>query len=322
MKRFPVVVGLSLLPLLAAGAGLPLSAQEPRPDGLWEGAIIFQPAQVELDLTVEIGGDPLVGTIDLPALALKFHPLRHVEAVHGKIAFDFDSAPEKPGAPENRYHFTGELTPDGKRITGEFTGRYHEMDLRLPFQLDRKGNAGDKRADEVRAPLTELADTGDGLRAAFNRDHDKVRLILFLSPTCPSCLGVARVVEKYVLDTIKDDNLRVYAVWGPMLGGETEENAREATARMPDSRVTHFWTGGSAVAARFGKAIDLPQGLLAWDTFQLFAPGLTWGDAVPAPTRFMQLNKPLPDALLLNGETLAAWIRGYLQPPKAAATGR
>jgi len=313
MRIRPFAMGLvSLSLLMMAGAERPAHADPAvRVDGLWEGVIVYQAAQVELDVTVEMSGSPLVGTIDLPAQELKFHPLQSARADGSKVAIAYDlvSGKQDPG---NRFWLRGELTPDGKRIAGEFSGRIHDTEVRAPFILDRKGEAGSNRPPEIKPPLHPLSDGASELRSAFNRDQGKVRLIMLLSPTCPACLGKAFVTQRYVLATIPDDRLRVYVVWGPMLGDEKEENARDATGRLPDPRVTHFWTGTNAVAAMFAKTVKLPAGLLGWDTYQLFAPGVTWGSAAPAPTRFMQMNKPLPDDLLFNGATLASWVRDDL----------
>jgi hypothetical protein len=309
MKRYPLAFGLGLLALLAPGAGLLVGAEpKARVDGLWEGVIVYRPAQIELDLTVEIAADPLVGTIDIPVQGLKFLPLLNLKQEGSRVAFEFDRFPDKEG-PEGRFEFRGELSPDGRRITGECNGRNAGVDLRLPFQLERRGDAGRERPPEVRPPLTPMSDAGDELRAAFNRDKDKIRLVLLLSPTCPSCLSSAWVVEKYVLDPSSEDDLRVYVVWGPMMGGETEQDAREATARMSDPRVAHFWTAAQVVAAQFGRAIALPERELGWDTFQLFAPGATWGESVPAPESFMYINKSLPQEVALNAEKLSDWVR-------------
>jgi hypothetical protein len=115
------------------------------------------------------------------------------------------------------------------------------------------------------------------------------------------------VVQRYVLDRIEDPKLRVYVVWGPMLGGETEEDAREATALLSDPRAAHYWTGEHALA----DALRVPAGLQeerAWDTFLLFAPGTRWGDAPPSPSSVMHVGKRLPPEQRLNGEKLAAEV--------------
>ncbi len=321
MKVWPlaVLLGISSAVMAAPVPSRPAPATR-QLDGLWQGVIVYQPAQIELAVTVEMSGNPLVGTIDLPGQELKFHLLRSAGFDGSQVAISYDIVPGKED-PDNRFWLRGELAADGKRISGQFIGRIHDTEVRAPFTLERKGDAGTPRAAEVKPALHPLADDAGELRAAFNRDAGKLRLVMLLSPTCPACLGKVFVTRRYVLDAINDDRLRIYVVWGPMLGDEREENARAAATGLPDPRVTHFWTPTNAVATAFAAGIKLPQGLLAWDTYQLFAPGITWGSGVPAPTRFMQMNKPLPDELLFNGETLAHWIRDGLAaaPPETRA---
>jgi hypothetical protein len=114
----------------------------------------------------------------------------------------------------------------------------------------------------------------------------------------------ARVVQRHVLDEIDDPRLRVYVVWGPMLEKETESDAREATGFVPDARATHFWTPLHTLAEMLAPAAGLPAGERAWDTYQLFAAGVRWGDAPPTPNFLMHVGKPLPDSLRLNGDEL------------------
>lgn len=115
------------------------------------------------------------------------------------------------------------------------------------------------------------------------------------------------MVQRYLLDRIDDPKLRVYVIWGPMLGGETEADAREATALVPDPRTAHFWTGEHVLA----KALRASAGLeeeLAWDTFLLFPPEVSWGDVPPLPAYVMHVGKRLPADHRLNGEKLAEQV--------------
>jgi hypothetical protein len=123
------------------------------------------------------------------------------------------------------------------------------------------------------------------------------------------------VVQKYVLNEIPDDRLRVYLVWGPMLGEEKEEDARNATIHMTDPRVTHFWTASHQLA----EAVDGPLGIegsRAWDTFLLFGPDARWDGAFPTPSSVMHVGKPLPLERRLNAEKLAQEVRGRLETGK------
>ena len=100
-------------------------------------------------------------------------------------------------------------------------------------------------------------------------------------------------MQKYVLDTIPDGRLRVYTVWGPMLGDEKAEDVNEATTHLPDARVTHYWTPVHTVAEMLAAPVGL-QGGRAWDTFQVYAADAQWGEAPPVPVYFMHVGKALP----------------------------
>jgi hypothetical protein len=112
------------------------------------------------------------------------------------------------------------------------------------------------------------------------------------------CTVSARVVQRYVLDKIADDRLRIYVVWGSFKERETEADARFAAPFVPDSRATHFWTASTAPGDLFQAPLG-PLGLganSAWDSFLLFAPEARWGDAAPTPVSFMHRHvkeKPL-----------------------------
>ena len=119
------------------------------------------------------------------------------------------------------------------------------------------------------------------------------------------------MVQRSLLARIADPRLKVYVVWGPMLGPETEADARAATPFVPDGRATHFWTSAHTLA----EQLRAPAGLtdeLAWDTFLLFAPGVRWGDAPPTPSRVLHVDKRLPAEQRFNGEKLAAEARRLL----------
>ena len=71
-------------------------------------------------------------------------------------------------------------------------------------------------------PLTDIKKI-DPLRTQFNLDAGKTRLIILVSPTRVECLAGARWVQNQ-LSQYSSDNLRVYAVWIPMLGGDSRDD--------------------------------------------------------------------------------------------------
>ncbi len=73
--------------------------------------------------------------------------------------------------------------------------------------------------------------------------------------------------------------LRVYAVWLPMLGGDAHE--KRNGNNMPDARMMHFWDGNYAIGQWFAKQVDGYEGI-AWDVYYLYGPDATW-ETIPSP---------------------------------------
>jgi hypothetical protein len=177
-----------------AACALPLAAQPAREiappvrvEGLWEGMILYDPAQVELETTVEIARDAqgkLVGTIDLPSQRMKYHELRDFKVDGRKVSFTFYRNSEKRG-PNSPFVFDGEISADGRLMAGIFTGFYNEEKGtdRVPFSFERTGEPGDERPEPVAPPVIPLSPAYSELRDAFNRDADAVRILILISPT-------------------------------------------------------------------------------------------------------------------------------------------
>lgn len=175
---------------------LPIAAQAgkeareilaPRLEGRWEGVILYDPAQVELETTVEIARDAqgkLVGTIDLPSQRMKYHELRDFQVDGRKFSFTFYRNSEKRG-PNSPFVFAGEISADGRVMEGMFTGFYNEEKGtdRVPFRFDRIGEPGDEQPEPVHPPVIPLSAAYGEVREAFNRDADAVRILILLSPT-------------------------------------------------------------------------------------------------------------------------------------------
>ncbi|HEX6199629.1 MAG TPA: alpha/beta hydrolase [Thermoanaerobaculia bacterium] len=122
------------------------------------------------------------------------------------------------------------------------------------------------------------------------------------------------MVHRYVMQRVEDEDLRMFVVWGPMLDKETEEDAKKATATVPDPRATHFWTDSDRVAELFQEVLGFEdpeeQG---WDTFTVYRPGVEWREGPPPePDRYMHFGKPLPEERQLDGVLLAEEIRALL----------
>jgi hypothetical protein len=166
---------------IAASQAVRPADESPDFTGLWEGRIVYRRAEVEFDLTVEIfrdAGGALLGTVDLPSERIKYRPLRRIEVQGRHLSMEFLMDSEVRG-PEAVFKLQADLAPDGKAMQGVFV----ESGGFRPFFLDRKGDPGSDRPPERRSPVSILSERGEELKAAFNRDADRVRLVLLLSPT-------------------------------------------------------------------------------------------------------------------------------------------
>lgn len=86
-------------------------------------------------------------------------------------------------------------------------------------------------------------------------------------------------MQTQLLAQYPSEQLRVYAVWLPMLAGDAREEW-DGTI-MPDSRVTHFWDGELKVGQWFAKQVDRYDGV-AWDIYYLYGPEAVW-ETAPFP---------------------------------------
>ena len=125
------------------------------------------------------------------------------------------------------------------------------------------------------------------------------------------------MVQNDVLEVISDPDLRVYAVWEPILKKDNEESAKQAPSLIPDPRVTHFWTPSRDVGTMFQAPIGL-ESEPAWDVYLVYAPGVRWGDSVPVPDTYQhQLGGRLPKDKRLDGAALAQRVEALLETAKA-----
>ena len=86
-------------------------------------------------------------------------------------------------------------------------------------------------------------------------------------------------MQKQLLEEYPSKQVRVYAVWLPMLAGDAREEWNGIT--MPDARVMHFWDGDLQIGRWFAKQVEGYDGV-AWDIYYLFGPNAVW-ETIPTP---------------------------------------
>lgn len=119
------------------------------------------------------------------------------------------------------------------------------------------------------------------LKGAFNADVGKVRLLMYVSPTCGECLRGAKQTQERVLASNGNPNLRVYVVWARKNGGR-EQDVGRVTRLVTDPRAAQYWDAYRVVSTAFDSMLAL-SGPCA-GIFALYGPTARWnGSAPPRP---------------------------------------
>jgi len=157
----------------------------------------------------------------------------------------------------------------------------------------------------------------DPLRARFNQDVGKVRLIVVVDPTCPPCRWGASEIEKQVLETIPNKQLAVYVVWLPVLNFQDEatlqRNGRKESSRLSDSRATHYVDPNGFSGKQYSPILNIPYHGPAWDVYLAFSADVHWEDRAPSPTKWMhQGGDGMDRSRRLDGHKFAGEIQNLL----------
>jgi len=126
-----------------------------------------------------------------------------------------------------------------------------------------------------------------------------------------------------VLDKLTAPDLRVYAVWVPILWSDWRLAVSRATTRLPDERVSHFWDAGGTLVRAYSQILQLSDARPAWDVYLLFDRNAEWNDEPPAPQDWMHQLPREPAERRLDSEALAAKAGRLLdRDRKAPGTAR
>lgn len=135
------------------------------------------------------------------------------------------------------------------------------------------------------------------LKNAFNADAGKVRLLMYVSPTCGECLRGARQAQNQVLATVHDTSLRIYVVWAPKNGGRQQDVGR-VTKIVTDPRATQYWDGHRVVTDAYDRMFGL-SGPCA-GIFILYGRQTRWESTAPPRPDYLEdahareFNRPYP----------------------------
>jgi hypothetical protein len=94
-------------------------------------------------------------------------------------------------------------------------------------------------------------------------------------------------VKNVLLNEYSSTELRVYAIWLPMLFSDARAAWNGNT--LPDPRVIHFWDGERYVGEWFAEKVEGYRGV-SWDAYYLYGADAKW--------------ETIPSSLVASGGTI------------------
>jgi hypothetical protein len=298
---------------LATWMGARVEAVPPQPGGHFEGVIIVNPGEFEVDMKLDLvpaANGSLTGHLSYPNQGPKEYALNTVEISDGHVLI---TSIDDQGVVSV---FQGRSLEGGNVLQGDLT----ENGKKAPFELHRTDPGALRKPPAVQ----KLSPDGAELKTLFNQEQGQVRVLLVLSPNCSLCRMGARLVERHLLEQLRDPGLSVYIVWEKLGAQDSQEGAIHAAALLSDERIHHFWSPERFASTAFQEPVGI-QGATAWDVFLVFDKGKTWTFIPPAFDKFMHNQKQhqeLPKDRLFNAETLAGEVKALLVKAPAQAASR
>ena len=138
---------------------------------------------------------------------------------------------------------------------------------------------------ENQRPYSVVGDTAAPVKAAFNADAGKVRVLMVVSPTCGACLEGASEVSQQVAEMDRGKEIPLYVLWVPRRGGR-EKDVPAATRVIADASAHEFWDGNNLLGEQYKQVLGWRGN--AWDVYMVYGPKAQWNtDLPPTPDFFM-----------------------------------
>ncbi|MFY9821419.1 MAG: hypothetical protein WAM82_08555 [Thermoanaerobaculia bacterium] len=303
MRKMMAAVALCGLALCGAAV-----AETPRLDGHWEGTIELRPGEFEIFMKLDLvraADGSLSGRLSYPDQGPKEYALDTVKVDDDHVFFTSTDEQKVVSV------FQARSLEGGKLLRGDLT----EGGRKAPFEFRRTAAVPARKL----TPMQTLSRDGAELKALFNQEQGMVRVLMILSPVCPTCRMGARMVVRHLLERSFNPGLSVYILWERIGSQDSLETASNAAALLPDPRIHHFWSPDAFAGTAFQGPIGFEQST-AWDVFLVFGKGKKWLGSPPVFDAFMHNQKQhreLPKDRLLNAEKLGQEVKVLLGAPAA-----
>jgi hypothetical protein len=146
------------------------------------------------------------------------------------------------------------------------------------------------------------------VRADFNANTEKIRLVFIIGPSCGICLRGMADLDKSLIKHIQNDpRVHTFAIHVPTLGAE-EKHVAAAIPLLDGPRVTHYWDASGHTGLQFQESLAMD--IYAWDIWMLYDPGTLWKEGLPPPPpAYMEHQLPsLPRNLKLDADRFASEV--------------
>ncbi len=177
-------------------------------------------------------------------------------------------------------------------------------------------------ADTQKKPYVVLDKSLSQLRADFNANVGKVRMLYIVGPTCGICLRGMSDLQETVYSKKGDDSRMVtFVIHVPTLGAH-EANVVPASRLITNRYTTHYWEETGITGKLMQQVIGDDK--YVWDFWTIYAPNVLWSDdrLMPAPSFWQHQLDGLPPEKKLDANVFAAKVEDFLaQVSVASALG-
>lgn len=298
LETATILLGLSVL-------SADIAPMETSLEGRWEGQVLVDPGRMEVDFVLTVSGsEPGSASIWFPTQGPTEQKVTILGLLNGAVAFE---TIDVNGVVDN---FSGEMTADGSGVEGTLA----ESGTSQRFSMRRVSSETQAwpKSRQVEALSSDLKP----LQAEFNRNRDKVRILMVLAPSCGLCRMAARMVERYFDGQPGEQTAGQYVTliaWEKVSDKDTEESAREAAASRHGTDARQFWLTAPTLGELLREPLNIKDALI-WDVVLVFAPGAVWEDSFPQPALFQhnRKNAAFPPERLFNAPVLVEETRTLL----------
>jgi len=185
-----------------------------------------------------------------------------------------------------------------------------------------------RSADTSQKPYVVIDKSLAQLRADFNSNVGKVRLLYIVGPTCGICLrGLSDLQEWLYRKKGNDPRLITYVVHVPTLGAR-EVNVAPASRLITNAYTTQYWEETGITGKLMQETLGFSKRYI-WDFYAIYGPSAVWADErPPVPDFYQHQLEGLPPEKLLQADAFAAKVSEFLAQsatganPSANAAGK